>query len=102
MSESARPSLLSRWSASLREGFFAIYLPFRVVGGLAMILALVALVLRFHQTATVSASELLGSAVEAEVQQVQNPALPVIYQKLQIRRKANAPLREDSLLGDLE
>jgi hypothetical protein len=29
------------------------------------------------------------------VHQVRTPALPVVYQKLQVRRKANAPLRED-------
>ena len=96
MSEFGRPSLLSWWSASLREGFFAIYLPFRLVGGLALILSLVALVMRFHKTATVSASELLHNAVETEVQQVRTPALPVVYQRLQVRRKANAPLREDA------
>ena len=101
MSEFGRPSLLSRWSASFREGFFAIYLPFRLVGGLALILALVALVMRFHQTATVSASELLHKAVEAEVHQVRTPALPVVYQKLQVRRKANAPLREDVVTWEI-
>ncbi len=101
MSEFGRPSVLSRWSASLREGFFAIYLPFRLVGGLALILALAALLLRFHQTATVSASELLHHAVEAEGHQVQTPALPVVYQKLQVRRIANAPLREDIVTWEL-
>ena len=95
MSEFSRPSLLARWSASVRDRFTAIYLPFRLVGGLALILALAALGLRFQQTATVSASELLHNAVEAEVHQVRTPALPVVYQKLQVRRKANAPLRDE-------
>src|SRR5262245_5484492 len=101
MSEFGRPSLFSRWSASLRDGFCAIYIPYRLVVGLALILALVVLVFRFHQTATVSASELLHKAVEAEVHQVRTSALPVVYQKLQVRRKANAPLREDIVTLEL-
>ncbi len=101
MSEFGRPSLLSQWSASLRDWFFAIYLPFRLVGGLALTLALAALVLRFHQPAPVSASELLYNAVEAEVHQTQSSALPVVYQKLQVRRKANAPLREDIVTWEI-
>ena len=97
MSEFSRPSLLARWSASVRDRFTAIYLPFRLVGGLALILASAALGLRFEQTATVSAREFLHKAVQAEVRQVRTPSLPVVYQKLQVRRKANAPLREDTV-----
>jgi anti-sigma factor RsiW len=95
MSEFSRPSLLARWSASVRDRFTAIYLPFRLVGGLALILALAALGLRFEETATVSASELLHKAVQAEVRQVRTPSLPVVHQKLRVRRKPDAPLREE-------
>ncbi|HET6962873.1 MAG TPA: hypothetical protein VFJ27_10265, partial [Terriglobia bacterium] len=95
ISESGRPSLLARWSASVRDGFRAVDLPFRLAGGLALMLAVAALVLRSPQIATVSASELLLKAVEAEVRQFRKPSPPVVYQKLRVRRKAHAPLREE-------
>lgn len=95
MAESGKPSLFYRWTASFRDRFFRIYLPFRFVGGLALLLTAVALLLRLHQTTPVSASELLHKAVQAEVQKSRIPRQPVVYQKLQVRRKANPPLREE-------
>lgn len=93
--ESGKPPLLYRWTASLRIRFFRIYLPFRLVGGLALLLTVVALLLRLYQTTPVSASELLHKAVQAEVQKRRTPMQPVVYQKLQVRRKATPPLREE-------
>jgi len=101
MSEFARPWLVSRWSATIRDTFFSIYLPFRLVGGVALVLALAALILRFHQTASVSASELIHRAVDAEVNQVRRPGLSVVYQKLQVRRKAGVPLRDDIVTWEI-
>jgi anti-sigma factor RsiW len=101
MAESGKPSLLYRWSASFRDTFFSIYLPFRLVGGLALLLTLVALALRFHQTASVSASELLHNAVEAEVHQIRTPTQPVVYQKLQVRRKTSPPMRDDVVTWEI-
>jgi anti-sigma factor RsiW len=95
MAESGKPRLFYRWAASIRGSFFVSYLPFRLVGGLALLLTVVTLFLRLHQTTPVSASEILHKAVQAEVQKRQTSMQPVVYQKLQVRRKANPPLREE-------
>lgn len=64
----------------------------RFLGRLAAVLSVLSfmffLVSHFHRVPAVSAQELLQHAVEAQARRMRGVAQPVVYQKLQVRRKA--------------
>lgn len=69
----------------------------RNVAAALVMIFIVALVVRFKHEPTVSASELLKNAIEAQSRQVQAIDEAVLHQKLQVRRKAPGFAREDSV-----
>lgn len=69
----------------------------RAAAGLLIAVIIAALVIRFKQEPTVSASELLRHATAAHVTQIRATTQPVVYQKLQVRRKDQASSREETI-----
>jgi hypothetical protein len=69
----------------------------RNAAAVLVVVLIVAFVIRFKREPTVSASELLKNAIEAQSRQVQAIDEPVIHQKLQVRRKDQALAREESV-----
>jgi hypothetical protein len=68
-----------------------------VAAGLLIAVIIAALAVRFKQEPVVSASELLKNATDAQTTQIRATAQPVVYQKLQVRRKDQASSREETV-----
>jgi hypothetical protein len=69
----------------------------RNVIAVLMIVLIVVLVIRFKHEPTVSASELLKNAIDAQSRQIQAIDQAVLHQKLQLRRKAQTSTGEESV-----
>ena len=69
----------------------------RNAAAVLVVVLIVAFVIRFKHEPTVSASELLKNAIEAQTRQVHALDEAVIHQKLQVRRKDQALAREESV-----
>jgi uncharacterized coiled-coil protein SlyX len=78
----AKRSIIKRLRGLLRSDFVAL----RYAVSAFLVLVLLALVL-FRARPTLSASELLARVQEAQTEELRKVAVPVIHQKLQIRRK---------------
>lgn len=69
----------------------------RTAAGILVVCLVIALAIRFKQESTVSASVLLKNATEAQATQIRATAQPVVYQKLQVRRKDLASSRAETV-----
>jgi len=101
MAEMDHPSILSRWLASAERVFVVSPLSFRLASALLLgCLIVFWVVTRFDQVPSVSASQLLERATEAELRQLGSVSQPVVYRKLRVQRLESIA-REDSLTWEL-
>ncbi|MFL6414754.1 MAG: zf-HC2 domain-containing protein [Bryobacteraceae bacterium] len=107
---SGKQSLSSRLFGSLGRFFPAVRftvvrhsLPPMVRYALAslMLLVAVSLIVYFKHEPTVSASELLNNAINAQSQLIRSTNDPVLHQKFQLRRKNQASTREESVSWEI-
>ncbi|MEW5974322.1 MAG: zf-HC2 domain-containing protein [Acidobacteriota bacterium] len=69
--------------------------------GLLGILLAVALVVEFTSLEPVSANELLQRAEKAELQRIEHLSVPVVYQRLNVRRLLKAPQAESAAIWEI-
>ncbi len=67
----------------------------RSAAALLLLVFVVMLVIRFRHEPTVSASQLLNNAIEAQAQRIRSTTDPVVHQRLQIKRKDQS--REETI-----
>ncbi|MGH9943983.1 MAG: zf-HC2 domain-containing protein, partial [Pyrinomonadaceae bacterium] len=98
--ESGKQSPLVKVFGSLGRFFSTVHLwsmprPLvRVAVGLLVAVLIVTLAIRFNHETTVTASELLKQATQAQAARLRATAEPVVHQRLQVRRKGQTSSRE--------
>ncbi|MCI0422465.1 MAG: hypothetical protein L0312_25130 [Acidobacteria bacterium] len=94
VSQTRRSGLFSIWS-SVRSVFLASSLPLRLAAGLLLLAAGIVWMQGVNPLISVSADELLEKAAEAHQQRIRQAPQPVVYQKVEVRRKAAIPAPDE-------
>jgi anti-sigma factor RsiW len=97
----SKGSLLSHVRCSLAKIFRVPKFSVRLATGISVLLFLGFLLNRSHPVPPVSANELLQRATEAQACQIRAVARPVVYQKQQVRRQAEQPIRDNITTSEI-
>ena len=100
--ESGAPGLFPVFLQEHLQGFLLSRYPLKIAAFVSCLLLVVLVLLRLASAPPVSAKEILDRVRQAEAKELQQSSLPVVYEKLRLRRTSPSQSFGRCHVGDLE